>query len=149
MKKVSIIFCLCILVFLCSIVYLDSLGWVDRAPLNTDSSLVGFQSALGLAKAYRYLAYLLNGVALAALLFACARQEADFTYYGYVYVGVTLGGMLFSFALSPLLHVYAILPITIYTAFLLIRFCGLGVARGATVAILFQYYQMAYIYMGL
>lgn len=140
-----IILCLCALAGVWAAQHAHWPGWWERAPLNIDSSLVGFPSAMGLAKAYRYLAYLLNAGALALLLYAVGGQEADFSYFGYVYAGVTIGGILLSFALSPVLHVFAILPIFLFTAFLLCRFCGLRPTRGAMVALLLQAYQVAYI----
>jgi hypothetical protein len=120
-------------------------AWLQRAPLNTDASLVGFRSSIGLARAYRYLAYLLNLAVLAGLLYALARQEVDYSYFVYVYLGILVGGMLLSFALSPFLYAFALLPVVALTAFLLSQFCSLSVKRAALVAIVFHGYEVAYI----
>ena len=119
--------------------------WLQRAPLNTDTSLVGFQSAMGLASAYRYLADILNLGVLAALLYVLERDVADYSHFLYVYFGILAGGMLLSFALSPLLHAFALLPVVAFTAFLLARFCSLSVRRAALVAVVFHAYQVVYI----
>jgi len=100
---------------------------------------------MGLAKAYRYLAYFLNLAVLAALLYALARHEADYSYFIYVYFGILVGGILLSFALSPLLHAFALLPVVALTAFLLARFCSISVRRAVLVAVVFHAYQIAYI----
>jgi len=120
-------------------------AWLQQAPLNTDTSLVGFQSWMGLARACRYLAYLLNLAVLAGLLYALARHEADYSCFIYVYFGILVGGMVLSWALSPFLRAFAVLPIVALTAFLLARFCSLSARRAALVAVIFHAYQVAYI----
>jgi hypothetical protein len=119
--------------------------WLQRAPLNTDTSLVGFKSSIGLARAYRYLTYLLNLAVLAGLLYALAKNEADFSYFVYVYLGILVGGILLSLALSPFLHAFALLPVVAVTTFLLARFCNLSLKRAALVATVFHAYQVGYI----
>jgi hypothetical protein len=100
---------------------------------------------MGLARAYWYLAYVLNLAVLAGLLYALARYEADYSYFIYVYFGILVGGMLLSFALSPFLRAFALLPVVAFTAMLLARFCGLSARRAALVAVVFHAYQVAYI----
>jgi len=90
-------------------------AWLQSAPLNTDSSVVGFPSAMGLAKAYRYLAYLLNFAVLAGLLYALAKNEADYSHFIEVYLGILVGGIVLSFALSRFLHAFALLPVIALT----------------------------------
>jgi hypothetical protein len=120
-------------------------AWLDHAPLNTDSSLLGFSSAIGLAKAYRYLAYLSNFAGLAGLIYAFARQEAAFSNIIYVFVGITLGGLILSFFLGKVFHAFTLVPIVILAAWLLAQFCCLSPRKALTVSLTFHAYQIAYI----
>ena len=53
--------------------------------------------------------------------------------------------MLLSFALSPFLYAFAVLPAVALTAYLLAKFCCLSAKRAALVAVVFHAYQIAYI----
>ena len=117
-------------------------GWLERAPLNTDTDLLGFDSAIGLARGWRYLAYLFNLVALAGLTYAIARDEAEFSWFLYAYLGSILGGILLSFALSPFIGAFALLPIVLLTAGLLYWLCGVSVGRALLIGAAYHICQI-------
>ena len=120
-----------------------STGWLDRAPLNTDTDLAGLPW-YGLGRAFRYLAYILNMAALAGLVYGLGRDDVDWSYFLYVYFGILLGSFLLSVLLNPILHVFSVLPVIALVAFLLARFCSLRPGRALTVALSYQIYQVAY-----
>ena len=117
---------------------------LQRAPLNTDTSFVGIKS-FGLARAYRWLAYIPNTAVLGGLIYVFARKETDFAYFIYICFGILLGGPLLSYALGPFIRAFAIIPILALTACLLARFCDLSPKRAALVAVVFHAYQVVYI----
>ena len=135
--------------FLLSVLTLTSCSdlptWLNHAPLNTDGSLVGLSSPMGLSRAYRYLGYVVNFAAFLALLYFFGGSEADFSNALYVYTGILVGSTLLSTGLDHLLHGLTILPIWLLTVFLLNRFCGLSLRRSVLITVVFQIYQLLYI----
>src|SRR6478736_3151485 len=73
----------------------SSMTWLDRAPLNTDTDIVGLPW-YGLGKGYRFLAVLLNWAVLAAICYALGRHEMEWSNFVYVYVGIVVASVLLS-----------------------------------------------------
>jgi hypothetical protein len=119
-------------------------AWFDRAPLNTDTDIVGLPP-FGVGRAYRYLAYILNFAVLAAICYGVGKHEIEWSNFLYVAFGILVGSILLSILLSPLLHIFTLLPIVALATFLLARFCSLGVRRAMSVALLYQLYQIGYL----
>lgn len=119
-------------------------SWFDRAPLNTDTDLVGLPS-LGVGRAYRYLAYMLNFAVLAAICYGLGKHEIEWSNFLYVSFGILLGSILLSVLLNPLLHIFTLIPMVALATFLLARFCSLRVSRALAAALLYQLYQIAYL----
>jgi hypothetical protein len=124
---------------------LASSNWLDRAPLNTDTDIVGLP-ALGIGRAYRYLAYLLNFAILAAICYAVGKHEIEWSNFLYVAFGILVGSILLSMLLNPLLHIFTLIPIVALATFLLARFCSLRVSRALAATILYQLYQIGYLF---
>jgi hypothetical protein len=122
----------------------DSPSWLDRAPLNTDTDIVGLPP-FGLCRAYRYLAYLLNIAVLAAFCYGLGKHEIEWSNFLYVALGILVGSILLSILLSPLLHIFTLLPIVALATFLLARFCSLRVSRALAATLLYQLYQIGYL----
>jgi hypothetical protein len=129
----------------------DSLGasapspnWLDRAPLNTDTDIVGLPW-YGLGKAYRFLAVLLNWAVLAGTCYGLGKHEMEWSNFVYVYVGIVVASFLLSTFLNPLLHIFTLIPIIALATFLLARFCLLSPARALTATLLYQLYQIGYL----
>jgi hypothetical protein len=119
-------------------------SWLDRAPLNTDTDIVGLPP-FGIGGAYRYLAYILNFAVLAAICYGLGKHEIEWSNFLYVSFGILLGSILLSFLLNPLLHIFTLLPIVALATFLLARFCSLRVSRALAATILYQLYQIGYL----
>jgi hypothetical protein len=121
-----------------------STNWFDRAPLNTDTDIVGLPP-FGIGRAYRYLAYILNFAVLAAICYGLGKHEIEWSNFLYVSFGILLGSILLSFLLNPLLRIFTLLPIVALATFLLARFCSLRVSRALAATILYQLYQIGYL----
>jgi hypothetical protein len=120
-------------------------GWLDRAPLNTDVQFVDPSLRWGLARAYGYLAFLLNLPVLAGLIYAFERERADFSYFVYVFFGILVGSLLLSLLLSPHLGAFSIIPIVALETFLLARFCLDSLKSTLAVVAAYHAFQIAYI----
>jgi hypothetical protein len=119
--------------------------WLERAPLNTDSSLVGWTSAVGMARAWRCLAYLCNLAVLAGLVYGFSRGGADFSNFFYAYFGGLVGGIVLGLLLNPVIGAFSILPILVLTTGLIAWLCDLSIGRAALVGLAYHLYQIAYI----
>jgi hypothetical protein len=140
----------CVL-FVVSLVPFESRGassaspnWLDRAPVNTDTDIVGLPP-LEFGRAYRYLAYILNLAALAGICYGLGKHEMEWSKFLYVYVGIVIGTVLFSVLLNPVLHVFTLVPVVALATVLLNRFCSLRVSRALIVTLLYQFYQIGYL----
>jgi len=122
-----------------------STNWFDRAPLNTDEDLVGL-SPFGLGRAYRYLAYILNLAVLAGICYWLGKHEIEWTNFLYVYLGIAVGSVLLGVLLNPVLHIFTLIPIIALATFMLVRFCSLRVSRALIVTMLYQLYQIGYLF---
>src|SRR6266404_1924248 len=98
-------------------------GWLERAPLNTDMGFVDPSLQWGLARACRWLAFLINLPVLAGLMYAFERERADFSYFIYIFFAILVGSFLLSAVLSPYIGAWSLIPIIALDAFLLARFC--------------------------
>jgi hypothetical protein len=119
-------------------------NWFDRAPLNTDTEIVGLPW-FGLGRAYRYFAFILNLAALAGICYVLGKHEMEWSNFLYVFVGIVVGSFLLSILLNPLLHIFTLVPIVALTTFLLTRFCLLRVSRALMVTLLYHLYQIGYL----
>ena len=120
-------------------------GWIERAPLNTDLQFVDPSLQWGLARASRWLAYLINLPVLAGLVYAVERERADFSYFTYVFFGITVGSFLLSFVLSPYIGALSIIPIIALETYLLVRFCLDSLKSALLVTLLYHVFQIGYI----
>jgi hypothetical protein len=121
-----------------------SSNWLNRAPLNTDTDIVGLPW-YGLGRAYRFLAVLVNWALFAAICYGLGRHEMEWSNFGYVYVGIVVASVLLSTFLNPLLHIFTLIPIVAFATFLLARFCLLSPTRALTATLLYQLYQIGYL----
>jgi hypothetical protein len=119
-------------------------NWLDRAPLNTDTDIVGLPW-YGLGKAFRFLAVLLNWAVLAAICYGLGKHEMEWSNFGYVYVGIVVASVSLSTFLNPVLHIFTLVPIVALATFLLARFCLLPPTRALTATLLYQLYQIGYL----
>jgi hypothetical protein len=119
-------------------------NWLDRAPLNTDTDIVGLPW-YGLGKAFRFLAVLLNWAVLAAICYCLGKHEMEWSNFGYVYVGIVVASVLLSTLLNPVMHIFTLIPIVALAAFLLARFCLLPPTRALGATLLYQLYQIGYL----
>jgi hypothetical protein len=121
-------------------------GWLERAPLNTDVQFVDPSLQWGLARACRWLAFLVNLPVLAGLVYAFERARADFSYFIYVFFGILVGSFLLSAVLSPFIGVFSVAPIIAFETFLLARFCLASLRSAFLVAVLYHAFQIGYIF---
>jgi hypothetical protein len=120
-------------------------GWLERAPLNTDAQFVDPSLQWGLARASRWLAYLMNLPVLAGLVYAFERERADFSYFIYVFFGILLGSFLLSFVLSPYIGALSVIPIIALETYLLVCFCLDSLKSALLVTLLYHVFQIGYI----
>jgi hypothetical protein len=80
---------------------------LDRAPLNTDTDIVGLPW-YGPGKAYRYLAFILNLGALAGLVYWLGGGAADWPCFMYVYFGILAGSIILTLLVNPVLHALSV-----------------------------------------
>jgi hypothetical protein len=120
-------------------------GWLERAPLNTDIGFVDPALGWGLARACRWLAFLINLPVLAGLVYAFERERADFGYFIYVFFGILVGGFLLSAVLSPHIGAWSLIPIIAFETFLLFRFCVDSLKSALLVSVLYHIFQIGYI----
>lgn len=122
-----------------------STDWLNRAPLNTDTDLAGL-SPFGVGRAYRYLAYILNLAALAGICYALGKRDMDWSNFPYVFFGILVGSILISALLNSILHIFTLIPILALATFLLARFCSLQPNRALAATLLYQLYQVGYLF---
>ena len=103
-------------------------------------------SQFGVGRAYRYLAYILNLAVLAAICYGLGKREIEWTNFLHVYLGIVLGSVLLGVLLNPLLHFFTLIPIIALATFLLARFCSLRPGRALAATLLYQLYQIGYLF---
>jgi hypothetical protein len=89
---------------------------LDRAPLNTDTDIVGLPW-YGPGKAYRYLAFILNLGALAGLVYWLGGEAADWPCFMYVYFGILAGSIILTLLVNPVLHALSVGTVIAFVAF--------------------------------
>jgi len=117
---------------------------LSRAPLNFDPVLLGI-SDFGVVRTHILCVSLLNFGILAGILYLIAKEEADFSAFVYLYIGITAGGFLLSLALNRFIGAASIIPIISLGTLILVRFGQLSAKRAIWVSIVFHAYQLAYI----
>src|SRR4051812_21748965 len=120
-------------------------GWLERAPLNTDAQFLDPSLQWGVARASRWLAYLINLPVLAGLVYAFERERGDFSYFMQVFFGILLGSFLLSFVLSPYIGALSVVPIIALETYLLVRFCLDSLKSALFVSLLYHVFQINYI----
>jgi hypothetical protein len=119
-------------------------SWMERAPLNTDTTFVDPSLAWWQWRAYLSLAILINLPVMAGLIYAFERNQAEYSYLVYVYFV-----MLVAAALSGLLCRYvgafSIIPLFVLETFLLARFCLNSTKAAVFVALLYHIFQVLYV----
>ena len=115
---------------------------ISKAPLNTTIEFVGFDSMMGLGRAYVLLMFLVN---LGVLQVVCPMVAKGETEPGEVMYGgfaIQFCEFVLSATLGEYLGVFSIVPIFLTTVLLLAKLCGMSLRGAGKVASVYYAYHV-------
>jgi len=115
---------------------------IEKAPLNTNIQLVGFESMMGLGRAYVLFMFAVNLLALQGICKLAAKGQTEFSEIVYASLAIQFCELILSAVGGHFLGVFSIIPIFLVTVLLLIGFCGMSLKCARNVGGIYYVYHL-------
>jgi hypothetical protein len=119
-----------------------SLFGLQKAPLNTTIEFLGFDSMMGIARAYVLLMYLANICVLQLICKLSASGQTEFRDVVYGGIAVQFSGVILAATTEKLLGIFSIVPVFVVTVLLLVKVSGLSPRSASWAAGIYYTYHL-------
>jgi len=120
---------------------------ISKAPLNTTFELVGFDSIMGLGRAYLLLMFLINLGVLQLISAVAAKGEAGVEEVLYTGLTIQFSEIVLSAIAGQFLGIFSLIPIFLLTSFLFVKLAGMSLRSAGKVTTIYYIYHVVSLFV--